>query len=338
MRDFMAKITIETVAQKAGVTAATVSYALSGKKKISLEVKQRIMDVVKELDYRPSITARNLASSKTWTVGLYASPTQNIREDYFFNNILAGILDVLHEKKYQIQLYADYQSEEESEQPNIHMTQPIDGALIMNPRIHDKYIQKIMQRNIPFVVIGTPEDRENCFYVDADITAGYYAAVQYLIKKGHTKILLINGSAEYIQTEKRKAGYILAYKDNDLMFEDKWIRNVQMLEEDGYNEFKKIVEEISDFTAVVTFNDTIAVGVLRVLKEKGISVPGKVAVLSAGNTMITRIHSPSVTSLDMGSYDIGMKAAELLLEVIEKKRIQPSHTIIHTHLVEREST
>lgn len=334
----MAKVTIETVAKKAGVTAATVSYALSGKKKISQEVKQRIMKAVEELDYRPSITARNLASSKTWTVGLYASPTKNIREDYFFNNILAGILDVLHEKNYQIQLYADYLSQKKDDKPVVHMTQPIDGALIMNPRIHDVYINSVMQRNIPFVVIGTPNERENCFYVDADITAGYYAAVNYLIKKGHTKILLINGSAEYTQSEKRKTGYIMAYNDNGLIHDERWISNVQMLEEDGYNEFKKIADEIQDFTAVVTFNDTIAVGVLRVLKEKGISVPGKVAVLSAGNTMITRIHSPSITSLDMGSYDIGIKAAELLLEVIEKKRIQASHTIIRTQLVEREST
>ena len=87
----MKKVTIETVAQKVGVSAATVSYALSGKRKISQEVTDRILQAVEELDYRPSITARNLASNKTWTVGLYASPTQNIREDYFFNNIQAFI-------------------------------------------------------------------------------------------------------------------------------------------------------------------------------------------------------------------------------------------------------
>ena len=107
----MKKVTIETVAQKVGVSAATVSYALSGKRKISQEVTDRILQAVEELDYRPSITARNLASNKTWTVGLYASHTQNIREDYFFYNILAGVLDVLHERKYQVHLYADYLNE-----------------------------------------------------------------------------------------------------------------------------------------------------------------------------------------------------------------------------------
>jgi len=334
----MSKVTIETVAQRVGVSAATVSYALSGKRKISREVTDKILKAVEELDYRPSITARNLASSKTWTVGLYASPTTNIREDYFFNNILAGILDVLHEKKYQVHLYADYFDENNKDHPDLNMTQPIDGALIMNPRLNDLYIQHIKQRNIPYVVIGTPDDRENSFYVDADVTAGYYAAVSFLLKRGHRKIILMNGSAEYTQSEKRKAGYALAYFENGLSFEESWIVNVHMLEEEGYRVFKKVIEDISDFTAVVTFNDTIAVGVLRALKEYNISVPGKVAVISAGNTMITRIHSPSITSLDMGSYDIGSKAAELLVDVIEKKRIQPSHTIMQMQLVEREST
>lgn len=332
------KVTIETVAQKAGVSTATVSYALSGKKKISKEVTERILKAVEELDYRPNITARNLASNKTWTIGLYASPTQNIREDYFFNNILAGILDVLHIKKYQVHLYADYLNEKTKDHPDLNLTQPIDGALIMNPRINDAYIEHIKKRNIPFVVIGTPNESENCFYVDADIAAGYYAAVNYLIKKGHRKIILLNGSPEYTQSEKRKTGYSMAYHDNGLEFRDDWIINVPMLEEQGYQVFMRTIKEIPDFTAVVTFNDTIAVGVLRALKESNLQVPSRVAVVSAGNTMITRIHSPAITSLDMGAYEIGSKAAELLVDVIEKKRIQPSHEVIQTRLVEREST
>ncbi|HAP57282.1 MAG: LacI family DNA-binding transcriptional regulator [Sphaerochaeta sp.] len=334
----MKKVTIETVAQKVGVSAATVSYALSGKRKISQEVTEKILKAVEELDYRPSITARNLASKKTWSVGLYASPTQNIREDYFFNNILAGVLDVLHVRKYQIHLYADYLNENTKNHPDLNLTQPIDGALIMNPRINDVYINHIRQRNIPYVVIGTPNERDDSFYVDADITAGYYAIVNYLIKKGHRKIILVNGNVEYTQSEKRRTGYSMAFHDNGLNFSEDWIINVPMLEEQGYRAFLRTIKEIPDFTAVVTFNDTIAVGVLRALKESNLHVPSRVAVVSAGNTMITRIHSPAITSLDMGAYEIGSKAADLLIDVIERKRIQPSHEIIQTHLVERESS
>ena len=334
----MKKVTIETVAQKVGVSAATVSYALSGKRKISQEVTEKILKAVEELDYRPSITARNLASNKTWSVGLYASPTQNIREDYFFNNILAGVLDVLHVKKYQIHLYADYLNEKSKNHPDLNLTQPIDGALIMNPRINDVYINHLKQRNIPYVVIGTPDERDDSFYVDADVTAGYYAIVNYLIRKGHRKIILVNGDKAYTQSEKRRTGYSMAYHDNGLGFSEDWIINVPMLEEQGYKVFMQTIKRIPDFTAVVTFNDTIAVGVLRALKESNLAVPTRVAVVSAGNTMITRIHSPAITSLDMGAYEIGSKAAELLIDVIEKRRIQPSHEIIQTRLVERESS
>lgn len=335
----MKKVTIDTVAKKVGVSAATVSYALSGKKKISAEVKEKILEAVKELDYRPDITARNLASNKTWTVGLYASSTQNIREDYFFNNILTGVLDVLHEKKYQLMLYADYYTESEGANPDFSLTQPIDGVLIMNPRINDVYIEHVKERNIPYVVIGTPEeDAGETYFVDSDITAGYYAAVSYLISKGHKKIILMNGLAEYTQSENRKVGYRQAFFDNGLDYDESYIVNVHMVEEEGYRAFMKILKEKTDATAVITVNDTIAVGVLRALREQKINVPHKMAVVSAGNTMITRIHNPSITSIDMNAHEIGIKAAELLVDVIEKRRMQPSHEIIQTHLEERESS
>ena len=335
----MKKVTIETVAKKVGVSAATVSYALSGKKKISPEVKDKIFQVIKELDYRPNVTARNLASSKTWTIGLYASPTQNIREDYFFNNILAGVLDVLHEKKYQLMLYADYLDENGGSNPDFSLTQPIDGALIMNPRVDDAYIEHVKERKIPYAIIGTPEkDAGETYFVDSDIAAGYYAAVNYLISKGHKKIILMNGLAEYAQSENRKVGYKQAFLDNGLEYDKSYIVNVPMVEEEGYRAFMDILKKKTDATAVVTFNDTIAVGVLRALREQKINVPHKMAVVSAGNTMITRVHNPTITSIDMNAYALGSKAAELLVDVIEKRRMQPSHEIIQTHLEERESS
>lgn len=333
----MKKVTIENVAERVGVSAATVSYALSGKKKISPEVKEKINQAIKDLDYRPSVTARNLASNRTWTIGMYASPTENIKEDYFFNNVLAGILDVLHEQNYHLMLYADYQEKDKCE-PDFSLSQPIDGALIMNPRIDDIYIKHVRERNIPYALIGTPEDSQESFYVDSDITAGYYAAVNNLIQKGHKKIILMNGPAEYTQSTKRINGYKQAFADNGLKYDEKYVLNVPMLEEEGYSTFLKFIEKNKDATAVVTFNDTIAVGVLRALREKKINVPQKMAVISAGNTMITRIHNPSITSIDMNPYLIGVKVTEMLIDVIEKRRMQPSHEIIQTHLEERESS
>lgn len=334
----MKKVTIETVAQRVGVSAATVSYALSGKKKISPEVKAKIFEAIKELDYRPSITARNLASNKNWTVGLFASPTGNIREDFFFNNILAGVLDTLHDRKYQLMLYADYRSDMKENNPEFNFSQPIDGALVMNPRVNDSNIEQLKERGIPYVLIGTSEDLSVSYFVDSDIAAGYYAAVNHLISKGHKKIYLLNGSKDYNQSEKRRVGYYQAMIDNGLEYDESCIMNLKMLEDEGYAAVLKILEKDPECTAVVTFNDTIALGVMKALRDNHIPVPGRMAVVSAGNTMLTRIFSPTITSIDMAPYSIGAKAADLLVDVIEKKRMQPSHEMLQTFLVERESS
>lgn len=333
----MSKVTIKTVAERAGVSTAAVSYALSGKRKISPKVTEKIKTAILELGYKPSILARNLASSKTWTVGLYTSPTRNIREDVFFSSMLAGILDELHQKKYQLHLYADYLNENPVDHPDLSMTQPIDGALIMNPRVDDVYLGHIKRQGIPFVVIGTPSDPDKVFYVDVDITAGSYIATNYLISKGHTRMLFVDGPADYMQSLHHLQGSRLAYVESGLAWNDGDVIHVDLAEDAAYGSLEGLGSRISDYTAILAFHDVTSYGIMRFLKGRRIRVPGDVAYVSMGNTLISRAYTPAITSVDMAPYEMGRRAAELLVDVVEKRRIQPSHTIIPVQLVERES-
>ena len=333
----MSKITIETVAKKSGVSTATVSYVLSGKRKISKAVTENVLKAIDELNYKPSIIARNLASSKTWTVGLYTSPTKNIREDVFFNTLLAGILDYLHLKRYQVHLYADYLDEDTDDHPDLSMTQPIDGALVMNPRINDVYLDHIKKQNIPFVVIGTPSDPENIFYVDIDVTASSYALTKHLISKGHHRILFINSPTDYTQSVQRKKGCVLALMENSIEINENDFINIPIIEEAAHEALMKKGDKINDYTAIVSFCDVFIYGILNFLKEKNLHIPADMALVTMGNNLISRNHSPTLTSIDMAPYEMGYQSAELLIDVIEKKRIQPSHTIISAKLIERES-
>jgi LacI family transcriptional regulator len=333
----MKKITIESVAEKAGVSTAAVSYVISGKRKISLEVSEKIRKVIDELGYKPSVLARNLASSKTWTVGLYTSPTKNIRKDMFFNSLLAGVLDNLYENKYQLHLYADYLNEINEDQSDLSMTQPIDGALIMNPRIHDAYLDYLKKQEIPFVVIGTPEEPEKMFYVDVDSTAAAYIATQHLILKGHRNILFINGPSNYMQSVHHMNGSTLALNEKGWKMEAGDMIYIPMEEEEAYNALKSIGAELKKYSAILAYHDVFCFGVMSYLKENLIHVPNDIAYISLGNSHICRICSPAVTSVDMSPYDMGYEAALLLMDIIEKRRIQPSHTIIPVNLIERES-
>jgi LacI family transcriptional regulator len=333
----MKKITIESVAEKAGVSTAAVSYALSGKRKISPEVSKKIRNAIDELGYKPSVLARNLASSKTWTVGLYTSPTKNIRKDTFFNSLLAGVLDNLHENKYQLHLYADYLNEITEDQSDLSMTQPIDGALIMNPRINDVYLDYLKKQGIPLVVIGTPEEPEKMFYVDVDSTVAAYIATKHLISKGHKNILFINGPSKYMMSFHHIEGSTLALSEKGWKMEAGDMIYIPMEEEEAYNTLKSIGTGLKKYSAILAYHDVFSFGIMSYLKENLIQVPNEIAYISVGNSHFCRIYSPAVTSIDMSPYEMGYQAALMLVDIIEKRRIQPSHTIIPVTLVERES-
>ncbi len=277
------------------------------------------------------------ASSKTWTVGLYTSPTKNIKEDYFFNTFLAGILDELHQKKYQLHLYADYLNENHEEHPDLSMTQPIDGALIMNPRVSDVYLDYIKKQGIPFVVIGTPADPGKIFYIDVETTAGAYSATKYLISKGHRKILFIDSLSEYMHSIQHLQGSRMAFEENRLEWDLNNVIHINMTEEDAYNILASKGTLVNNYTAILAYHDVFSIGIMRYLKEKKIFVPDDIAYISIGNSLFCRIHSPALTSIDMAPYEMGYQAAEMLIDVIEKRRIQPSHTIIPVKLIERDS-
>ena len=331
------KVTIKAVAKKAGVSTAAVSYALSGKRKISPGVTARIKTVAVELGYRPSLLARSLASSKTWTVGLYTTPTKNIREDVFFGSLLAGVLDELHQKKYQLHLYADYLNENPIDHPDLSMTQPIDGALIMNPRVDDVYLAHIKRQDIPFVVIGTPSDPRRVFYVDVDIAAGAHTATRYLVARGHRRILFVDGPRDYMQSVHHREGSQRALAESRLPWSERDIVHIDLQEHAAYEMLGRLGKRVSDYTAILAYHDVFSYGIMRFLKSKGLRVPADVAYVSMGNTLISRINSPGLTSVDMAPYEMGRRSAEMLVEVIERRRVRPCHAIIPTSLVERDS-
>ena len=331
------KVTIKAVAKKAGVSTAAVSYALSGKRKISPGVAARIKTVAVELGYRPSILARNLASSKTWTVGLYTTPTKNIRDDAFFGSLLAGVLDELHQKRYQLHLYADYLNENPIDHPDLSMTQPIDGALIMNPRVDDVYLAHIKRQGIPFVVIGTPSDPRTVFYVDVDISAGAHAATRLLLSKGHRRILFVDGPRDYMQSLHHLEGSRRAFAESRLPWNERDVVHIELQENAAYETLVRLGKRIANYTAIVAYHDVFSYGIMRFLKGRGLRVPADMAYVSMGNTLISRINTPGLTSVDMAPYEMGRRSAEMLVDVIEKRRERPCHAIIPTALVERDS-
>lgn len=332
------KVTVETIAEKVGVSKATVSYALTGKNRVSKELRQKILQTAKELGYKPSILARNFVSRRTWTVGLYAPDSRHLVEDIYFNSVLSGILDLLHAKDYNLQLFPAYADSKIDETLHLDTRQALDGLLIMDPRLSTHYLDEVRSMDLPFVLIGLPKDiDESVFYVDFDLAASAYIAVTHLLDRGRKRIGFINSPEGMIQSVHRLGGFSRAFAEREFAFPDLVAHAGPSLEE-GHAACREILEREPGLDGLVVYNDLPAVGAVRALKEARRRIPADTALVSGGNTIVARINSPTLTSVDPNPYRQGYRAAELLVEVVEKKRMRPAHEILPVQLVERESS
>jgi LacI family transcriptional regulator len=197
------KITSALVAKRAGVSEATVSYIISGKRKISRGITEKVMKIMKDLNYSPNREMRNINAKSTNTIGFFGPSTHSIRNDMFFNDLLAGILDELHSRDFRFLMFADYSEEiPEAPQPDVEIDPALNGFLVMNPRNDDRHVKALRKAGMPFVVMGNSQDNEQ-FSVGSDTVAGMYHAVDHLIKKGHRNILLIDRSEESFPSSPR---------------------------------------------------------------------------------------------------------------------------------------
>jgi LacI family transcriptional regulator len=328
---------METVARTAGVSKATVSYVLSGKRRITDEVSRRVWEAVDELGYRPHSAARSLASSKTLAIGLFCSPTENLREDPYFNQLLSGILDALEPRDYHLILYPEPGEEEANRELRPPAAHAMDGALIMNPRVDSRGLTALRHAGMPVVVIGTPSGTDDFFYVDHDQAALMYLSGTYLIDRGHRQILFINGPPEYVGSAQRDEGFALALRENGIEQEPQLCRHGKITLEDGARICSQALADGLRFSAVLTMNDIVAVGAIRALRRAGLDCPGDVAVVGSGDTLVADLHSPTLTSVQLYPYEQGQEAGAMVIDVIERRRLRPTHTIVPVTLVTRES-
>ena len=327
---------METVAERAGVSKTTVSYVLSGKRNISSEVSARVWRAIEDLQYRPSSAARNLASRTTLTIGLFCNPTETLREDPYFNQLLSGVLEAVGPRGYQVTLYPEAGTVSQEGQRRL-MSGAIDGALVMNPRADERDLEAIDRARAPVVVIGTPRDPQKYFCVDHDQTAVIYRSIQYLAGKGHRRILFINSPEAYIGTLQRDEGFALAASDFSIEQDAALIRHGKITLEDGERLCANALAAGIGFSAVLTMNDIVAVGAIRAARAAGKRIPQDVSVVGGGDTIIAATHSPTLTSTMLYPYEQGKEAGAMLIDVIERRRLRPTHTILPVTFVARES-
>ncbi|MCF7944459.1 MAG: LacI family transcriptional regulator [Spirochaetia bacterium] len=336
----MNKITISDVAKHAGVSKTSVSYVLSGSKRLSEDVEKRVMQAVDELGYTPPEPTRRL-QKKAPKILNFCLPLEKgkISDDPYYIPLIEGAMEYAASEGYHVMITRLTQGDTAAEKMFYRSFDFADGVILCNLQQDHVYEQALIEHKIPYVVNGTPDSIDTKYFVDADIEGIGYKAAMYLLKKGHTHIHYINLAEHLVQSRQRLSGFKLAHEEYSIPWQDERHSFCNVSMQDAYELMKSILEKQNNkITAIVTSNEIQARGAVKALQEQGVDIPGSMAVVSMGGGNLAEIGHPKLTTIDFSPEKIGRESAKMLIEVIQRNRIRPSQLIVSGKLIEREST
>lgn len=312
----MQKKTIYDVAKEAGVSIATVSRVMTGNANVRESTRKKVEAACE--NYRPTASARELMTRRTKTIGVLI----NHKPEYFFlnetyTNALLGMSVAAKDCGYRLLLDI---SENDTSVKELLYEQKTDGLILMGVRKNSPLLQMLKGNEVPFVLVGSLHEDEGAIcQVDINDQKAVYNATNYLIGLGHRRIGIITGSTEYASCSDRLAGYRQAMDEAGIEVREEWIQSCESLTEAKAEQLAKHMLYQSDrITAMVAFNDSVAMATYKAAKDSGIAIPEDLSVIGFDDTVVASYMSPPLTSVWQPSYEKGEKAMRLLIESIEK--------------------
>lgn len=326
-------VTIYTVAREARVSMATVSRVVNGNPNVKPATRQKVLDVIKRLNYRPNAVARGLASKRTTTVGVVIPSITNP----YFAELALGIDDIASMYKYNIILAnSDYDDDKILKVVRNLLAKQVDGIIFMGYDLSEELQAEFKSSNTPVVVAGSVVNDKDLPAVRIDYRKAAKEAVFRLLEHNNGDVALITSSLNYsINREERLAGYKDALADAGVKFDQQLV-----IETDGtYKEIYNQAKEIADrgIKAAYVTNDHLAVGLLNGLTDNGIKVPDDFEIISSNDTTYTRLCRPMLSSISQPLYDIGAVSMRLLTKLMEDNNDDEKNVILDHSFIERQS-
>ncbi|MCC4439067.1 catabolite control protein A [Limosilactobacillus reuteri] len=329
-------VTIYTVAREARVSMATVSRVVNGNPNVKPETRQKVLDVIKQLNYRPNAVARGLASKKTTTVGVVIP---NITDPYFAELAL-GIDDVASMYKYNIILTnSDSDDEKILKVVRSLLAKQVDGLIFMGHDVSDDLRNEFESTNTPVVVAGSVVNDDALPSVRINYQAAAKEATEFLLKHGDQQVAYITGPLRYsINGEDRLNGYKEALANNNVPFNELLVIETDGSYQAGYAKAQEVIEK--GLKAAYVTDDSLAAGLLNGLTDAGISVPDDFELISSNDTNYTKVIRPTITSITQPLYDLGAISMRLLTKLMDgdDSNDDEKNVILDHGFVERQST
>lgn len=334
------KTTIKDVAKKADVSIATVSFVINDSKPISEDTKNRVLKVIKELNYHPSKSAINLVSGKTGNIGFILTDDHFLRTEPFYTTIFLGTEFEARSEGYYILLTSvrpDFG--EEDILPRFILNKSVDGIIIAG-KIPNTLIERISAYNLPTVFVDYIPLKNSCPLVLIDNIQGALLATNHLIDLGHTNIAFIGGDIEHPSLSHRLIGYKQALERANIPIKNNLIITDAKYpdKKNGFNSAKKLFLKNKNVTAVFAANDAMAIGVLHYLNDNGYKVPQDVSLVGFDDVEADIMLHPPLTTIRVPKIEMGVEALKLIVNAVKNKKSLPKKVLVPVELIVREST
>ena len=333
------EITIKDIANILGITPSAVSKALNNHPRISDKTKEAVRKVAQKINYQPNHLASALRKGKSNLVGVIVPRTNSS----FFSSVIQNIEEVLNKEGYNIIITQSNESfEKECRNIDTLLFTQVDGiiASMANETINLNFYEKIKLKGIPLILFDRGENDLNVDYIGINDYDSSHMVVEHLIEQGCKRIAHIGGYRHTRIFNNRIRGYRDAIKKHNLPMDESLLIESNLTLEDGREKMKQLLSLKNRPDAVYVAGDLAALGALQLLTEYNIDIPNEIALIGFGNEPFTALVTPSISSVNQHSAEIGKQAALTFLERVKKPNIKQSlnKIILDAELIIRESS
>jgi LacI family transcriptional regulator len=329
-------LTLEDIGRLAGVSRSTVSRVINGGGSVSVEVRDRVQDAIRRTGYTPNAAARSLVSGRSGVIGLLIpSRVHAIFEDPYFPRLIQGISAASNQSDTTVSLFLSQDEAEESERyMRIIRSGFVDGLIITATRMADPLVARMAAAAVPVVMIGRPEIG-GISYVDVDNRGGARQAATHLCGLGRRRIALVAAPVNTVAGLDRLSGFVDGLASCGLALDPELRADGDFTAASGYRAMRQLLPMRPD--AVFAGSDTMAIGVLRALRESGVRVPEDVAVVGFDGLTASEHSLPPLTTVRQPVAQTGARAVHILNDLLSGVAKPPVVEIVPVDLVVRES-
>ncbi len=328
------RATHRDVARLANVSTAVVSYVINkGPRPTSPAVRERVLKAIEELDYHPNAFARGLRAQRTHTIGFVVNsyyPLEVFASPYS-SGILTGLATELKSQDYYLLIYPLLIGENSAPLDKLLHSRRLDGVivrLVQDPPASDRLMEAVAGSDIPCVCIERPCAPHFDFRsVTFDDALGARIATRYLLEQGHRRVAHLRGDLRYATAQARLDGYLQALDDFGVSVDEQLIQGGTWKKNEVVTSMQQLLALADQPTAIFAANDSLAFSALDVLRAHEKLVPRDIAVVGFDDIPLARQATPPLTTVRVPLVDLGRRAADLVLRLIEGDDGADSETI-----------